>query len=221
MGNAVTGVILGILAFALIVFALFWATGAPSSPTATLSGQINPAQAQSLQLTLTSQVDSTIAPNSINQLGQTFVVTVTESNANGGKTTVLQNQHVVAAAQVSSWPTFNLTATITVSTVAVCSGSSCAGAISNITVTAQALTWGGGLASPVVTMTFSSNSAYTSVPAVGPVNSNSYLEQFAGPLLMGIGIAILAVSTTFVPHKVGYVLGAALVVFGVVITLIL
>lgn len=220
MGNAVTGGILGILAFGLIVFSLFWATGAPSSPTGTLSGQINPAQAQSLQLTLTSQVDSTIAPNSINQLGQTFVVTVTETNSNGGKTTIFQNQHVGAAAQVSQWPTFNLTATITVNTVAVCSGSGCAGAISNITVTAQALTWGGGLASPTVTMVFSSNGAYTSVPAVGPVNTNSYVQQFVGPMLMGIGIAVLAVSTSVAPHKVAYVVGGALVVFGVVITLL-
>lgn len=215
MGNAIVGVLAGIVAFALLLFAVAWATGAPSAPTASISGQLNPSQAQTLSLTFATQVASTAPPNSIWQLGSTFVYTITESNANGGTTVVAQNQHVAAAVANGSWPVYQLTATVSVTTVAVCS-STCGGVTTNLTVTLQALTWGGGLSSPTVSIVFSSTPGYSHVPAIGPVQWDSYYQQALGTGLAGIGFIGVAAGVSVAPHKAILGTGVILVILGVV-----
>lgn len=195
MGNVVAGVVLAIVGAILLLFALAWATGAPSAPTAQISGTINPTQSQTFQVTFSTLVESTAAPNSIWQLPTSFVYSITESNANGGTSVIAQQQHVgasVAPGHCSFACAFNMTATISVTTVAVCA--SCSGTTSNITITVTALSWGGALASPTSTIVFSSNPAYTHIPPVGPVNSGSYLQQSVGLGVLGAGLILLAVA---------------------------
>lgn len=197
MEHRAAGAALVIVGAIFMVFALFWATGAPSAPTAQLSGTINPSQAQSFQLTFTTTAGSTIAPNGVNQLPPDFVYSISETNAQGGTTVVAQSQSVAAKAASAGWPEWTLTGTVAVSTVALCS-SSCGATVSNITVTVQAFTQGGGLSSPVSTIVFSSSPVYSTAQAPTPAPAPaSYWEQFLGAGLLGVGLVMLGVSVIF------------------------
>lgn len=190
IGAAIT---LGIAAAVLILFSLAWATGAPSAPTASISGSITPNAAQTLQVTFQTQVESTAPPNSIWQLPSNFVYTATETSASQGTTVIAQQQHVAASVSPSShWPVFILTATVSLNTVAVCT-SSCAGVVSNLTITVTAQTWGGGLSSPMSTIVFSSSPGFQVVPPMGPLNTLTYDGQ-AMAAVAGFGLALLAVA---------------------------
>jgi hypothetical protein len=214
------GALLAVAATILIIFAIGYATGSPASPTATLSGTINPAQAQSFQLTFETQVASTLPPNSIYQLTSTFLYSISESNAQGGTTVIAQSQHVAATVQSFSWPVATMTATITISTVAVCVSSSCAGVVSNVTATVAAQTWGGAFTSPTSVITFSSQPAYQHVAPVGPVSYSAYIPQFAGALILGIGFGVLAGAAFTTWHEVVVTIGGILIVVGVVVVVV-
>ena len=209
MGNVAAAVVLVIGGAIFVLFALAWSTGAPATPTGTISGGITANAAQTLQITFTTQAESTAPPNSIWQLPPSFVYTLTENNGVGGTTVVAQQQHVAAAVSGGSWPLYTLTATVSVTTVAACSG--CA---SNITVDVYAQTWGGGLVSPTAHIVFSSNPAFQSIPAQGAPITLSYWGQFLGAMVAGIGIIVVAVAAgtgRVHPHVLGPGIGMAVI----------
>lgn len=194
MSKAWIGVIAAIAIAVLVIYPLAWAEGAPGQPTATISAPINAAQSQTLTLTFWMQVHSSLTPNSIWGLGEAFLYSITQTNAQGGVTVIAQNARVAAAVFNGSGGNFYLTASIQVTTAALCAQPGCAGAPDNLTLTLQGQTqtpvvvWN----SPVAHIVFSTIPSYQSIPKIGAADSNSFNLVFWTPIFAAFAVGGVA-----------------------------
>jgi len=192
-------VVVAILAVAIVVLAAFVATaqGAPSAPSAAISGKVIPSQGQSLQVTLYTQVNALLPPNSVPGLNSKFTYTAWQTNVNGGNTVLALNQQVYAQIVNQSGSLYTLGATVTFVTAAICTATACTGVTDNLTisVSAQVTTLGTTWFSPTSNVVFSNVAYYTSVPALTAPSPNPYYLELFVPLtlaiIFGTGIAML------------------------------
>lgn len=214
-------IVLGIVA-AFLFIAAFTAQGTPSAPAGHVSATLNPSQAQALQVTLTGQVYSVQAPNSIDLLGGRFIYSVTEQAAGSTATVLVQAQTTGWNVGPSSGGLFTVFTTVSFNTVALCTGTNCAGVVEYLNVSALSIvsTYWGVLSSPTAKLTFVSTSTSNTVGTVQAPHLEAFLQQLLGPILLAVAFAFFAAGITF-NVKPAYIVGAVLVIADVVIVIIL
>lgn len=194
-------VLFAIAAIVTIVlgFLILSAQGQPASPTAVLGGSINPGTGGTVQVTMKTQFDSLVGPNTIFQPGGKFVYSVTYTNAQGGTNVLAANQSAAFGILTSTGSLYTMGATISVVLPSICSPATCAGMIANLTVTEYAVvqTYWATWYSPTTVVTFSSYSGYTHSPAIGPTNSAGFNLEFWGVLGLLIATDLLLVGIAF------------------------
>lgn len=225
----VIGVILG-------AFATLFAQGAPTAPLAQLNEAINPAEAQALPIELNMGVYSVVAPNTVWGLGMHFSVTVVETTSAGKKYVLLNQQPEAPTIGTSSGGFYQLSNALSVTTVAACSGSGCAGATENISLTLQ-----GVVVTPFVAwMSPVSYANFTQTSAVGAIAGGSsstvpttlksvptatafqtYLLEVSAPLTLLVGIETLGAWVVGMKNPVLPVVGVAALVLVVIEFLLL
>lgn len=181
-------------AAAILLLAAFTAQGTPAATTAQLSGPLNAVQSQSLQLTLTTQVLSLQPPNSIDLLGGHFLYSISQTNAQNGLTVIAQSQSVAFNVVSSAGSSYTVSATVSVSTVASCSGTGCPGVTENLTVTVQAIlsTYWGVHAGPTNVIVFSTTPTYNTNQGMPAVPVHSFYMELLGPILGAVVFGLLA-----------------------------
>lgn len=192
MSGRLVVLLAGIGAIIVLLVTAFTASGAPSAPTATISATPNPSQAQTLVVTLQTQLYSFQPPNSIDLLGTQFLYTVNVTTASGGTNTVASNQKVAASVVSQSGQLFTLTATVSVSVGALCS-TSCGSFIDNITVTAQSLspTYPKFWSSPTSVIVFSNAAVFDKGPTNPPVSYGSFALEFYVPITAALAVGFV------------------------------
>lgn len=160
------------------------AEGAPSAPSASLAGTMNPALTQTLQVTLSTQVYSTASPNSVLFPPPSFLYSASATNSQGGQAVLASNVHVTATVSNSSGSLYTLTASVSFTVAAICSGATCPGTPENLTITVSAstTTYLGTQFSPTSKIVFSDISAYQSVPKLMAPNSASFTLAILAPV---------------------------------------
>ncbi len=221
---------LAAIAVVLAILALLFAEGSPTVPSASLYTQIQPGTAQSLLVQVQFGYYSIAAPNVVWDLGMHLTYSAVERSNVGAATVLVTN--ATSAPQIVSVSNlfYTMQSTISIPTVAVCSGISCAGVTENITITAQAnvITPYTAWFSPTVVSVFSS--ASTCVPSGGsacpavagngsPQPSATALNTFLLELVVPM-TAILAIGSFVVillggkhPALVGLAIGATAAIF--------
>jgi hypothetical protein len=191
-------VVIVLAAMVLGVLGAPTAQGSPASPTAFISTNLVPTAAQTIQVTLSTQVYSVLAPT------VTFLYSATQT-ATGGSVSLASNVVVtgnVIQSNVNGTAFLStVAATVTFTTSALCA--TCTGSPVNLTLTVQAIAHAGAYSifqrtwtSPITTIVFSSTAAYKSVPAVGASSgsapSTTFYGEFAGSLLLLIAVVLIA-----------------------------
>lgn len=219
MGLHIGATIAIVATWAIVLLTAFQASGVPAQPGVAISGKLNPSVAQTVQITLSSELYSFQPPNSIVQLGGGFAYSIIEQN-----TTYLAFNQRAAYSVVGSPSSgvYQVATTISVSVAKLCSGSACAGFVENITVVAHTYTstylafW----SSPTVAVEFS-NAAQPTVlhgsfqgqtvtansVSPGTTSSNGFNVEFWGFLFLGVGVTLLLVGFTMLKHPLVLVSG--------------
>jgi hypothetical protein len=193
--------------------AAFVSIGAPGAPTAQLSGTLNPSVAQTVQITLESQVYSTVVPNSIFNLGSNLLYTVTYWNAANQPVNVLFNQHAAASVLTSTGFLYTIGTTISVSIPALCTASTCGTFIENLTVTAtaQVQSYATLWASPISVIAFSTAAIYQHIPALTAPYAGSWLGELTIPITAAIAV-VAFIAFGFKHHPYAGVVGVLSVI---------
>lgn len=221
MGARLAVVVAAVAIVLALGFLTVSAQGAPSAPSAKLSGSINPAVSQTLQVTFTSQAYSLVVPNSIYETGSYFVYSAWQTNAYGTTTTLAQSQSVAVTPTGYSNGVYTLTATVSLWLSSICSGASCAAQTFNLTihVNAQVHSYLGFWVSSTSDIVFSNVGSYNHVPAVAPADPSTYYYElfvpvtgivatigilgyaagWRNPVVLGIGIAALIAIAVEIP----------------------
>jgi hypothetical protein len=132
---------IGALAAAAVVlmfFAIGYAQGSATAPTATLYTPISPGQSQNLVFEVNLGVYSAVAPNNIWQAGTHLYVTAIERTSLGNTYILLNQQPEAPNVGSSSGGFYQLSNALSLTTVAACSGIQCAGVTENITLSMNA-----------------------------------------------------------------------------------
>lgn len=206
-----------IVAAILVVLALL-AQGTPGAPTAQLSGTLNGSQAATYQLTLSAQIYAVLPPANAIQAG-TFVYSITQPNGIGNVTTIAQNQVAnFAVTGHPSWDLYIVSATVTFTTTAICSGTNCGGTPMSLTVTAQAIENSvlGSQVGPKATIVFSTNSAQQSIPPIGVPSINGWAFAFSVGILGAVALITGGVALVG-PKPILIVTGIDLVVLAAIL----
>jgi hypothetical protein len=228
-GALIVGLV--VVAVILAILAAMFAEGAPTTPAVSLYTQIQPGTAQSLLFQVQFGFYSVTSPNAIWAPGYHITYSAVERGA--GVTTVLVTNGT-SAPQINSVSNsfYVMQSTISVVTVASCSGSGCLGITENITFTAQAnvvTPYTAWFSSPV-TVVFSSINACTPAGSACPVYSgptqvtppqstaialNTFLLELAVPLTAIVAIASFVVLLMGGRHPgiMGLAIGATVAVF--------
>lgn len=190
------GLVVAVAVVVTIVLAIvaLLAGGAPSAPSGTVSTALDPHVAQTLSVTLQSDVYSTLPPGTAGNPAPYFTYSAYQSSAAGGMTVLAYNQQVAAKAVSGSGGIYTLTATFTVTTAAICSGSGCASGVAmNLTVYATATnpTLLSTESSANATLVFSNYATYDSGPALASPSYASYGTAFWIPVTVAVIIWVL------------------------------
>lgn len=209
------GVVIAAVTVALLFVAFFGGVGVPATPTASISGTPNPAVAQTLQVTFISSVDAALVPSAggIGSSNPTFTYSMWQTNANGGTTNLASNKTVPATP--TSQPglgVYNLTATVSVTTTAICTGATCAATPYNLTFALTTTVNGifGVYTSPATRIIFSNAASYRVVPAVSTPSATTFNANFWGILSALVGLDVVLAGVFFA--RSGIVFGLGLVV---------
>ena len=125
------------LAAALLIgaFAVLFAQGAPTTPTAQLYTPINPTSSQQqFEVTFNSGVYSVVAPNAVWGLGMHYVYTATESASNGASYDLGSNASSAPLVGASAGGFYQLNDALTLYGLEPCSGAACAGVTETLTI---------------------------------------------------------------------------------------
>ena len=122
------------IAVILGAFAVLYAEGSPTAPTAQLIVPITPGASQNLVFNLNSGVYSAVSPNTVWGLGLHFTYTAIERTSTNMVYILANNQTTAPAIGTSFGNFYQLGQTATVTTVAACTGISCAGVTENVTL---------------------------------------------------------------------------------------
>jgi hypothetical protein len=185
MRNVLLAVLMVIVVLAGVLFVGGYA-GTPSKVYPTLSVSPNPQVAQTIQVTLSS------SQYSVWPTGATFAYSIYQQATNGSYTALAYNVKVAATLTGQSGFLHTYSASVSVTTTAVCSGLNCVGSSYNITVKSQLLvsTYTSLYTSPPSTSIFSNVATYQNVPAAASPSLNGE----SGILLLGmvfVGILLL------------------------------
>jgi hypothetical protein len=212
--------------------AVLWAEGSPTQPNISLYTPIQPGSAQSLLVQVQFGFYSTSVVNPIWQLGYHVTWSAVERTSASSTPTVLVTNATSAPQIVTSSNLFyTMQSTLSVVTVAACSGSGCQGVSENVTITAQAnvatpfIAW----FSPVTVAVFSSTTPCVPPNACAPVTAepvgtppvststalNTFLLELAVPLTAIVALGSFAVVLMGGRHPafIGLAIGATVAVF--------
>lgn len=198
-----------IIVAALLVFVgVVSSQGAPGTAGATLTPSLNPAGgAQTVTLQFTARFYSTPSPNTIWLEGQHVIYSVWQN----GKI-VVANASMVPSVVAAVGNLYTVQGSASISLPSICSGSGCASAFENVTVSSYVIvqSWLGLYQSPTSVVVFSTSSAYNTPNAATPGAASPsywYLELLAP--ITGAAILFLIAGLVIKPNPI---LGAAVVV---------
>jgi hypothetical protein len=197
-------IILGIALAFIFVFLALAGQGAPSGVTSTISATPTPYAAQTLQVTMTFSFYSFQTPNTIFLPGSAIVYSVYENKV------VLANNQTISPNPVSqSGSVFTESATILITTTALCSASAnCTRIVQNITVvsTPQVKTYPAILFGPTTSTTFSNIYATTTSPTPAAPSPLAFYGELFGFAFAAIGVAGVC-GYIAIPHKAILIVG--------------
>lgn len=212
----VSKVVAGVIALVVsivLVFVALQAQGVASAPSAQISTTVNPALTQSVQVTFIAKEYSLFSPNPLFQPGGKFVYSAWQTNSKGGENVLAQNQSIASSPTGITGGVYTLTATVTFSMTAICSGESCIGQPFNLTIDVKQITqtylafW----ESPTSHIVFSNLAQYNSVPPVTTPSPETYYLELFGPLT-AVVVVVALLFAILKPHWIeGLVLVLAIV----------
>jgi hypothetical protein len=179
IGTAI-GVVILIIGLAM-AFVFFSAIGAPSAPTVSLAQTLTPSQAQTVSLTIVSNVYAVLPPNSVYFLGTNAIFTVIV-----GSTTIVANASLGLNTGTNAGNGYPVIGTAQVSIPQLCSTGTCPTYTENLTVYATVFVhslWG----------TYSSTTktvlGYGATPVVAHATPFSvFLFQATAPILIAAAV---------------------------------
>jgi hypothetical protein len=219
MNRAVIAVVVVIVTL-FLAFIAGTAQGAPARPTAQFGGTITPGAGQTLQVQLSTQFYSLVAPNTIFQPGSKFVYSATETGSTSGPTVLAINQTAAPTAVKSEGAggtLYTVTSSFTLTTVAICSGDACLNAVENITIqaTAYVSTYEAFWTSPQATIVLSSSHSFYSVPAQPAPDPNGFYLEFYGVITLALAVDLILGAVAFSRPEIAVLGGIAFGVFAV------
>ena len=181
---------LGIVVLAVIaIYAGLLAQGAPSAPVLVNNTTLNPGVAQTVSITVTSQLYSAQTPNSIFLLGNKLLYSAWQ-----GTTLLAADQVIAMNAVASSGLLYTVQVAVPVFAAQLCQPAACGGVVDNITIRAQTqiTVYGGLYVSPWENITFSNVQSYTTHQNTNPaVPMSNFAWNFGGSITLLFAVAFL------------------------------